>query len=78
MLGVPIVEGWGMTELAGSPFCTNYFDPLNLSNGGVIATGKVKLVDVPDLDYTKDSIKDGVKMPSGEICIYGPMNFVGY
>ena len=78
LLSCPIVEGWGMTELSGSAFCTNLYDPLNLSNGGIIETGKVKLVDIPDLGYTKDRVVNGVKMPSGEICVYGPMTFIGY
>ncbi|MCQ2820884.1 MAG: AMP-binding protein, partial [archaeon] len=78
MLGIPIVEGWGMTELGGSAFASNYYDHKNLSQGGVAKTGKVKLLDVPELGYTKDSIIDGIKQPAGEICIYGPMTFIGY
>lgn len=33
---------------------------------------------VPDLGYTIDDVIDGVKCPSGEICLKGPLVFKGY
>ena len=35
MLGIPIVEGWGMTELGGSVFCSTYWEYRNVTQGGV-------------------------------------------
>ena len=78
MIGVPIVEGWGMTELTGPAFASNYRDLTNNTSGGVIRTSLMKLVDIPELGYTKDTIKDGKHCPSGEICIKGPATCIGY
>ena len=78
MIGVPIVEGWGMTELTGPAFASNYKDLTNITSGGVIRTSLMKLVDIPELGYTKDTIKDGKPCPSGEICIKGPATCIGY
>ena len=78
LLGVPILEGWGMTELSGPAFATSYYDLSNDTAGGVISTSYMKIVDVPHLGYTKDSIIDGVKCPSGELCIKGPSVCIGY
>ena len=78
LLSVPIVEGWGCTELAGSAFASSFYEYLNNTQGGVVETIRCKLVDVPELNYTKNSIKDGRVTPSGEICVQGPCVFVGY
>ena len=77
-LSVPIIEGLGMTELAGSAFCTNYHDLTNFTAGGV--TGGVRMIikSVPDLGYTVDDVIDGIKCPAGEICLKGPLVFKGY
>lgn len=39
---------------------------------------ELKLVDVPEMDYTSEDIIDGVKQPRGEICCRGNNTFVGY
>ena len=72
-LSVPIVEGWGMTELTGPAFATSFYDLSNNSAGGVISTSNMILYDVPQLGYTHSS-----PMPSGEICIRGPSTCIGY
>lgn len=78
LLSVPIVEGWGCTELGGSGFASTYLEYYNHTQGGVVSTMRCKLVDVPDLSYTKDSKTNGLPTPSGEICIQGPGVFKGY
>ena len=78
ILSIPIIEGLGMTELAGSAFCTSYHDLTNFTAGGV--TGGVRMIikSVPDLGYTIDDVIDGVNCPAGEICLKGPLIFDGY
>ena len=78
LLSIPIIEGWGMTELCGPAFATKYSDLTNNSAGGVISTSYMKIVDVPELGYTQNSVVDGVVCPSGEICIKGPSTCIGY
>ena len=77
-LSIPVVEGLGMTELAGSAFCSNSFDLTNNTAGGVTTGVIMKIVDVPDLGYTHNDMKDGYPCPSGEICLKGPLVFNGY
>jgi long-chain acyl-CoA synthetase len=77
-LNVPIVEGLGMTELSGSPFCTNYKDYTNLTAGGVNWGARMLLKSVPDLGYTVDDEIEGIKCPAGEMCLKGPVVFHGY
>lgn len=77
-LSVPVIEGLGMTELSGAAFATNYHDLTNNTTGGVIGGAKMIIKSVPDLGYTIDDVIDGVKCPSGEICLKGPLVFKGY
>ena len=77
-LSVPVVEGLGMTELSGSPFCTNYNDYTNFTAGGVNWGARMLLRSVPDLGYTVDDVIEGIKCPAGEMCLKGPVVFHGY
>ena len=77
-LSVPVVEGLGMTELSGSPFCTNYNDYTNFTAGGVNWGARMLLKSVPDLGYTVDDEIEGIKCPAGEMCLKGPLVFHGY
>jgi long-chain acyl-CoA synthetase len=77
-LGVSVVEGLGMTEVAGSPFCTNYFDLTNFTAGGVNGGARMIIQSVPDLGYSINDVIDGIKCPAGEICLKGPVVFHGY
>ena len=77
-LSVPVIEGLGMTELAGSAFATNYHDLTNFTAGGIIGGAKMIVKSVPDLGYSINDIVDGVKCPAGEMCIKGPLVFKGY
>ena len=77
-LSVPVVEGLGMTELSGSPFCTNYNDYTNFTAGGVNWGARMLLKSVPDLGYTVEDEIEGIKCPAGEMCLKGPLVFHGY
>jgi long-chain acyl-CoA synthetase len=77
-LSVPVIEGLGMTELAGSAFATNLHDLTNFTAGGIIGGAKMLIKSVPDLGYSIDDVIDGVNCPAGEICLKGPLIFKGY
>ena len=77
-LSVPVVEGLGMTELSGSPFCTNYNDYTNFTAGGVNWGARMLLKSVPDLGYTINDVIEGINCPAGEMCLKGPVVFHGY
>lgn len=78
LLSVPLVEGWGMTELTGSGFCSNQNDLLNNSAGGVTQATKMKIKEKAKLGYTRNSVYDNHVWPSGEIYIKGPITCIGY
>ena len=77
-LSVPVIEGLGMTELSGSAFCTNYNDLTNFTAGGVTSGAKMIIKSVSDLGYCIDDVIDNINCPAGEICLKGPLIFVGY
>ena len=77
-LSIPVVEGLGMTELAGSAFASNTYDLTNNTAGGLTTGAMMKIVDIPELGYSHNDVEDGYACPSGEICVKGPLVFVGY
>lgn len=78
LLSIPIIEAWGMTELSGAGITSTTEDYTNYTCGGVISTSLMKLIDVPELNYTSQTVFEGKNCPSGEICIKGPAVCLGY
>jgi long-chain acyl-CoA synthetase len=68
-----LLEGYGLTETcAGS--CAQYpGDPLSGNVGGPVANVKVKLRDIPEMNYLTTN-----NPPQGEICFWGPSVMKGY
>ena len=38
----------------------------------------MKLVDVPEMNYTSEDIENGINIPRGEVCYRGFSTFKGY
>lgn len=72
--GCSVLEGYGMTE--SSCVITCMLDKDNLSGhvGPPNPACEVKLVDVPEMNYTSDD----QPYPRGEVCVRGPIVFKGY
>jgi long-chain acyl-CoA synthetase len=79
-LSCEIVEGYGQTEDMAGVLLTRTFDPVTQHLGGPGFSCEVKLVDVPELGYTSETIDEetGKKRPSGELCVRGPIICKGY
>jgi len=75
---IPIIEGYGLTEVCGAATCSSYNDYSNSSAGGPIKTCKIKLEDVPEMKYHSKTELNGEISPTGEICIKGAILFKGY
>lgn len=75
-----LIEGYGQTEDCAGMLLSNALDVTCGHIGGPGYANEVKLVDVPDLNYTsKDrNPETGEEEPRGEICIRGPVLFSGY
>lgn len=72
--GCIVVEGYGMTE--ASCVISN-MDETDILSGHVGAPNpacEIKLVDVPEMNYTSEDKPH----PRGEICVRGPIMFQGY
>jgi long-chain acyl-CoA synthetase len=78
LFSCPIIEAYGMTECCGAATVSNINDYSNQSTGGAIDTMKIKLVDVPEMNYHSKTTLDGNPSPTGEICFKGPSVFKGY
>ena len=75
----PIYEGYGQTETCAASCLTFSIDGESGHVGGVMPNQELKLVDVPDMNYTsKDVDESGLAMPRGEICFKGHSQFSGY
>ncbi|XP_076923915.1 long chain acyl-CoA synthetase 6, peroxisomal-like [Bidens hawaiensis] len=70
----PVLEGYGMTESSCVITFMNEDDPTSGHVGSPNPSCEVKLVDVPEMNYTSDD----QPYPRGEICVRGPIVFQGY
>lgn len=83
----PFPEGYGLTETAGAACCA-YANDLSTGHiGGVLASVKVRLRDIPEMNYyyepkalpaPGDKPDPMATYPKGEICIKGSSIFPGY
>jgi long-chain acyl-CoA synthetase len=75
----PILEAYGQTESAAPATATWIKDPTVGHVGAPFPSTSVKLVDVPEMNYTsKDKDEAGNSQPRGEICYKGYSSFKGY
>ena len=70
----PIIEGYGQTESAAASCATQPYDPVAGHVGGPLACLKIRLRDLPEMNYTSTD----KPYPRGEICFKGPSVFSGY
>jgi long-chain acyl-CoA synthetase len=76
---VPILEGYGQTECAAPGSITWVKDPSSGHVGPPYPALEMKLVDVPEMNYTSDDKDEhGVSTPRGEVCYKGYSCFKGY
>ncbi|NP_001310697.1 long chain acyl-CoA synthetase 7, peroxisomal [Ricinus communis] len=72
--GCQVLEGYGMTETSCVISVMDLGDNLSGHVGSPNAACEIKLVDVPEMNYTLDD----QPYPRGEICVRGPTVFKGY
>jgi len=72
--GGEVLEGYGMTETSCVISTTDIGDKLIGHVGSPNPSCEVKLVDVPEMNYTSED----QPYPRGEICARGPIIFRGY
>lgn len=75
-LCTPFTEGYGQTECPGGICMTELFETQGGHVGGPGGSLEIKLVDVPELNFSTQPL--GISLPSGEICVRGPLTFSGY
>nr|ATE88093.1 long-chain acyl coenzyme A synthetase 7 [Vernicia fordii] len=72
--GCQVLEGYGMTETSCVISIMDTGDNLSGHVGSPNAACEIKLVDVPEMNYTSEDQPH----PRGEICVRGPTIFQGY
>ncbi|XP_059632528.1 long chain acyl-CoA synthetase 6, peroxisomal [Cornus florida] len=72
--GCQVVEGYGMTEASCVISVMDQGDNLSGHVGSPNPACEIKLVDVPEMNYTSED----QPYPRGEICVRGPTVFQGY
>ncbi|XP_057958856.1 long chain acyl-CoA synthetase 6, peroxisomal-like [Malania oleifera] len=72
--GCPVIEGYGMTETSCIISSMSQSDNLSGHVGAPNSACEVKLVDVPEMNYTSEDRPH----PRGEVCVRGPTVFQGY
>jgi len=68
-----IIEGYGLTENVGAAFLAQLSDPSFGHVGAPLSSLEVKLVDVPEMEYSSKNTP-----PTGEVCLRGYALFKGY
>merc|ERR1719440_2093546 len=71
-MGCPVVQGYGMTENCANATLALLDDYRAGHVGPPMPTMEIKLVDVPEMNYTS------ADNSSGEVCTRGACNFAGY
>jgi len=69
----PLNEGYGMSETTGGSFTTKVGDPTSGHVGGSVANVKMRLRDIPEMNYLHTN-----NPPKGEVCFWGPSIMKGY
>ncbi|KAF3944260.1 hypothetical protein CMV_029252 [Castanea mollissima] len=72
--GCQVIEGYGMTETSCVISMMDVGDNLSGHVGSPSPACEIKLVDVPEMNYTSEDQPH----PRGEICVRGPIVFQGY
>lgn len=72
--GCQVLEGYGMTETSCVISSVDQGDNLSGHVGSPNPACEIKLVDVPEMNYTSEDQPH----PRGEICVRGPTIFQGY
>ena len=73
-LCTPVCEAYGMSETSGATTVTLTDDPISGTVGGPCVSCKIRLKDLPEMDYRIDD----KPFPRGEIQMKGPMITKGY
>merc|ERR1712032_489603 len=74
----PLVEGYGLTETCAATSITNFNDKGNFHVGGPEKGIKIKLAEVPEMNYHSKTTLNGEPSPTGEICLWSTTLFKGY
>ena len=72
------MEGYGLTESTAAATLCKFPDTSSGNVGGPARGLDIKLIDVPEMNYFTNNVKNGISFPEGEICMRGPIIFKGY